>query len=32
MHARQKADILAYAEKAQIDLKKVSEFLKQMKL
>jgi hypothetical protein len=32
MHARQKADILAYAVKAQIDLKKVSEFLKQMKL
>jgi len=32
MHARQKADILAYAEKAQIDQKKVSEFLKQMKL
>jgi HD domain len=32
MHARQRADILAYAEKAQIDQKKVSEFLKQMKL
>lgn len=32
MHARQRADILAYSEKVQIDQKKVNEFLKQMKL
>ena len=32
MYARQKEDILAYTEKAKIDQKKVSEFLKSMKL
>ena len=32
MHARQEADILAYSVKANIDQKKVREFLKQMKL
>ncbi len=32
MHARQKAEILAYTEKANIDRQKVSEFLKHMKL
>src|SRR5216684_478741 len=32
MHARQKAEIFAYTEKANIDRQKVSEFLKHMKL
>jgi len=32
MYDRQKAIILAFSEKAQVDLNKVSEFLKQMKL
>ena len=32
MHARQEVDILAYSVKANIDQKKVREFLKQMKL
>lgn len=32
MYARQKADILAYAEQAKIDQKKVNDFLKSMKL
>ena len=32
MYDRQKALILAFSEKAQVDLKKVSEFFKQMKL
>ena len=32
MYVRQKENILAYSEKAQVDQKKVSEFLKQMKL
>lgn len=32
MYARQKEDILAYAEKAKIDQQKVNEFLKSMKL
>jgi 5'-deoxynucleotidase YfbR-like HD superfamily hydrolase len=32
MYDRQKAIILAFSEKAQVDLEKVSEFLKQMKL
>ncbi len=32
MYARQKEDILAYAEKAQIDSNQVKDFLKSMKL
>ena len=32
MHARQEEEILAYAERVQIDQKKVNDFLKQMKL
>jgi HD containing hydrolase-like enzyme len=32
MYVRQKENILAYSEKAQVDQKRVSEFLKQMKL
>ena len=32
MYARQKEEILSYAEKAKIDQKKVNEFLKSMKL
>lgn len=32
MYARQKAEILAYTEKANIDRQKVNEFLKHMKL
>ncbi len=32
MYARQKADILAYAEQTKIDQKKVNDFLKSMKL
>ncbi len=32
MYTRQKAEILAYTEKANIDRQKVSEFLKHMKL
>src|SRR5436309_9930390 len=32
MHARQKEEVLSYAEKAKIDRKKVNEFLKSMNL
>ncbi len=32
MYARQKEDVLAYTEKAQIDSDKVKDFLKFMKL